>query len=297
MYSIFCFYFVINISMEDIKSKLAELDDRLSLYISRYFWKPVEEIRAQLADNLTKLNDVLPKEKKLINDIEATLTEKTKLETDQKTHEENEKFLQIEKEVLASLPEAEQKRITTMRQWLQNNYWERYETSYKQAIMKLYKKEVVIRQDSVQFLYAHKELYKQELQLSKDGDIFDYPYEDFDGKNIARREIKQKVLDKDNSQHHYIQKTQEQLQQEGKYIATEENTFNNILNWFEWDMDQKIKAMQFLTGFIGRWIISLEKDKNDCRRFLESTRYESYTDVCDYNDPNNYGSLFVAKDC
>ena len=78
--------------------------------------------RAQLADNLTKLNDVLPKGKKLINDIEATLTEKTKLETDQKTHEENEKFLQIEKEVLASLPEAEQKRITTMRQWLQNNY-------------------------------------------------------------------------------------------------------------------------------------------------------------------------------
>jgi hypothetical protein len=98
--------------------------------------------------------------------------------------------------------------------------------------MKLHNKEVVIGSDSVQFIYAHKELYKQELQLNKteDGDIFDYKYEDFDGKDIARREIKQKVLDKDSKYYHYIQEAQEKLKQEGKYIATEENTFAPILN-------------------------------------------------------------------
>jgi hypothetical protein len=87
------------------------------------------------------------------------------------------------------------------------------------------------------------------------------------------------------------------LKQEGKYIATEENTFAPILNWFDGELDQKIKAVQFLTEFVGRWIISLEKDENDCRRFLRFTRSKGNTSVYDNNTPRNKGSLFVVKDC
>ena len=250
-------------------------------------WEVFEPIQEELALQVHKVS----------GEIVGLFQQKKQLETDQKTQEEEQKFSEIEKNVLASLSKAEQKRIATMRSQLQNNCWEKYEISYKQAIIKLHNNEAIIGADAVQFIYAHKELYTQELQLPKDEDIFDHTYEDFDGKKITRREIKQKVLDKNSKQYHYIQEAGETLKQEGKYIATEENTFSAILNWFEWNIDQKIRSMQFLTWFVGRWIISLGKDKNNCRRFLGSRRYKLSSYIYDYNTPDYKGSLFVAKDC
>jgi len=130
-----------------------------------------------------------------------------------------------------------------------------------------------------------------------DSDIFDYNYTDFDDKNIQRVSVRQQLFDKDNRHYRYIQEVQEKLKQEGKYIATEENTFWAILDWFEWSEEQKIKAMQFLTGFVGHWIISLEKDTKGCRRLLQSLRYKHNTNTYDSNNTYAYGSLFVAKDC
>lgn len=278
--------------------KLSEINDRLSLYISEFFGKPVEEVRNQLAENLTKLSEVLPEKEELINNIKKAIEEKTKIEKDQKLQEGDQKFLEIEKEVLAYLPEAESKRIITMRQWLLDNNGDYFETSYKQVIMKIHLWEVSIKNNSVAFRYAGKELQRQELQLPKESEnIFDCTYTGFDGKQITRREIRQRVLDKDNKEYQCIQKAQEELKQQNKYIATQENTFSAILDGFEWTSEQKIKSMQFLTGFVGWWIISLEKDRNICRRFLvsELSKYSTY--IYDSYYPDYRGSLFVAKDC
>jgi hypothetical protein len=60
------------------------------------------------------------------------------------------------------------------------------------------------------------------------------------------------MMEKDSKEYQYMQDIQKQLEQEGKYIATEENIFKPILDGFKGTIDQKLKAMQFLTGFIGR---------------------------------------------
>lgn len=285
-------------SMEDLITGIEENYKKQVTVIADALGKSEDEVRNQFAENLTITLESLNKKQELLQTLQSLLTEKTQLEADQKAQEEEQKFLEIEKELLASLPEAEQTRIATMRSWLQEQYWEKYETSYKQAIMKLHNKEAVIGSDAVQFLYARKELYKQELQLDKSSeDIFDYKYIDFDGKKITRREVKQRVLDKDHPSNPMVMEAFKKAESEGKYLATKANTFDSILSWFEWNNDQKIKAIQFLTGFVGRWIISLEKDENNCRRFLKSDRYENGTNVCGNDGPDDEGALLLAKDC
>jgi len=59
---------------------------------------------------------------KVSGEIVGLFQQKKQLETDQKTQEEEQKFSEIEKNVLASLSKAEQKRIATMRSRLQENY-------------------------------------------------------------------------------------------------------------------------------------------------------------------------------
>jgi len=232
-------------------------------------------------------------------DILNLFKQKKQLEIDQNAQEEDQEFLKIEQEVLAWLPEDERTRITTMRKVLRDGDGDYFETSYKQVIMKIHLWEVSITKDSVVFHYAGKELEKKELQLNtmRDRDIFVYNYTDFDGKDRLRKVVRQKVFNRDNINYNYIQKVQKKLEQEGKYIATVENGIWAILDGFKWLEAQKIKAMQFLTGFIGHWILSLEKDNKDCRTMLISLNHKDSTNIYDDDDPRAYGSLFVAKDC
>jgi hypothetical protein len=101
-------------------------------------------------------------------------------------------------------------------------------------------KEVIETPTSVQFLFAHKELFRQELQLpmSKyNAYIVEHMYGDFGEKRIKRIQIMPYILGKNYSSSDrniqealdYIQKAQERLAEEGKYIATGENAFNAIL--------------------------------------------------------------------
>ena len=193
-----------------------------------------------------------------------------------------------------------------MRKVLRQESGDYFETSYKQVIMKIHIWEVSITKDSVVFHYAGKELEKKELQLNtmEYNDIFVCNYTDFDGKDIQRKVVRQKVFDKENVNYNYMQKVynymqkvQEKLKQEGKYIATAENSIWAILDGFKWLEAQKIIAMQFLTGFIGHWILSLEKDEDGCRSFLVSKGHKNNTKIYDNNNSWDYGSLFVAKDC
>lgn len=280
--------------------RLIEINERLAMYISEFFGKPIEEVRNQLTENLMKLSEVLPQKENLINNIKKALEEKDKIENDQKLQEAPQKFLEVEKRVLASLSPAKRKKVETMRQYWLDNDGDYFETSYRQFILMTDRKEVIEMGESVQFLYAHKELYRQELQLPKkwDESIFDCEYTWYTGDPIIRREIRQHVLDKDDDDYHYIQEAQEELAKDGKYIATEENTFNAIFSWFEWTTEQKIKTMQYFTEFVGWGIIS-EEDKNGCCRLLKSglSKCKCYTFISGSDDPDSKGSLFIAKNC
>lgn len=104
-----------------------------------------------------------------------------KQEADQKAREEEQKFLEVEKRVLDSLSTAKREKVETMRKKLLDNNGDYFEISYRQFILMTDKKEVVETENSVQFLYAHKELDRQELQLpkTKNGAIFDVTYTGF----------------------------------------------------------------------------------------------------------------------
>lgn len=235
---------------------------------------------------------------KISGEIVELFQQKKQIAIQEKNEKELEAFAEIEKEVLAKLDPKESRRITIMITWLREKYGDIYDISYRQAIMKLHTGEVYIKNESVVFVYAHKELFKQELQIEKtaDGDILDDTHKKFNGKPMIRREVRERVLNNDNEHHHLILQAENRLKKEWKYIATEENTFIPILNGFTGDLEQKIKGMQFLTGFVGKAIISLKIDSEKCRRFLLSDRYLG-TNIYSSNIPGYHGSLLIAKDC
>ncbi len=185
--------------------------------------------------------------------------------------------------------------------WVSNKrkrHGQNYEISYKQFILKTASKEVIDRGDSVFFSSLNKELFKQELQLLKtvDGEISDCSnYIGYDGEIITRREVKQGVLDQDNEHHHLILEAQEELKKDGKYIVDPKSTsYHKFLNTFAWTEEERIRALEYFTEFMWRGIISLEKDKSWCHRFLISVKDNAYT----YPNNNMFagGSLFVARD-
>jgi len=274
------------LTLKEIERAIQEKKDFLVTEMTK-LWEVFEPISEELALQAHEAS----------GEILELFQQKKSLEADQKIQEENQKFLAIEKDVLTSLPQAEQIRMAAMRTRLHDNYQDRYETSYRQAIMKLHNQEVVIKPDSVQFLYVHQELDRQELQLPDGKDIMDYTYEWFAGEQITRREIRQKVLDKDHPSNHIAVAAFEKAKSEVKQLATEENTFTPILDGFSGDVDQKIKAMQFLTWFMWRWIISLEKDENGSRRFLGCGRGKDNTGVRGGRHPVGRGALLLSKDC
>lgn len=251
--------------------------------------------------NTPEVGEIKPNIKELITQVHTISGEilelfkqKEQLETDHKEYEESFNFPQIEQEVLASLPEGERERMTVMNSVLQKEHWIYYQTSYEQAIMKLYHKEVAIWKDSVKFLYAHKELDREEIEMTYGSN---YVYKWFSDQKISRREIQQQYLDDTHPSHDYILRKIKNIETSGKYIATEENTFTPILNWFTGTLDKRIKALQFLTGFIGYCIISLEKDPLNGHKFLDFRRKISGMWICKNNHPEQQGSLLVAKDC
>lgn len=175
----------------------------------------------------------------------------------QDIEEAKEEFARIENIVLSALPKEEKERIITMHNFLKRNKVFGCESAYQQAIMKLYNKEVIIEKDSVKFLYAHRELDKQELHyFPKEGkstraeDIREFPYTGFRGESVCRQNISQKVLDKKHPSHALFQKAKKSIEKEGKYLATYDSTFAPILDGFTGKNYEKIKAMQYLTGYI-----------------------------------------------
>lgn len=93
------------------------------------------------------------------------LQEKRERKNDKKNEDTYQEFSQIEKDVLDCLPLADGKRIQTTIARLRKKYGKRYDAVYQEAIMKLHRKDVIIKEDTVQFLYAHVELDKQEVQF------------------------------------------------------------------------------------------------------------------------------------
>ncbi len=222
--------------------------------------------------------------------------EKERLEKE-KISEKEKPFEQIEQEVLENLPSAERKRVVSMQNWLSENGWNYFDKSYEQFIQAVHKKEIIIWENSVKFIKAHKELYKQELQLPKWEDIIEEEYTDFDGTKVKRREIRQKVLDEDHKSNKIVMKALENEEKNGKEMATYDNTFKAILGSFEWEEDQQIKAMQFATWFIWRGIISKEKDNNNSRVFLDSERDKYDTEIRYSGGPDYDGSLVLVQSC
>ena len=224
--------------MEKEKSTLTDEDRKLALAISDLTKEEQYKIEEILIDPehrdmyLLSIKNMAQQKFDTAKEVLDLLQENEQCEIDLKAKEEEEQqFLEAEERVLDSLSPAKRKKVETMRQFSLDNDGDYFETSYRQFILMTDRKEVVETENSVKFMYAHKELDRQELQLpkTKDGNIFDYTYDGFDGKPVTRREIRQSVLDKDNENYHYIEEEQERLAKDGKYIATEENTFNPIL--------------------------------------------------------------------
>jgi len=217
--------------------------------------------------------------------------------------EAEEKFAEIEKVVLEKYLSAKERiRITALRDSLKRQAGNRYETSYQQAIMKLYNKEVIIKKDSVQFLYANKELDKQELQYFpktihiKDG-IENHSYKGVYGESVYKRVIEQRLLDPKHPNHHIFQKAKKNIEQEGKYLATYDNTFTPILNGFTGTPAQKIRGMQLLTWFFGWILLSETKESNDRPRTMVCERRHLMAYISNENQPGYYGCFLIAKDC
>ncbi len=283
--------------MKDINAKLAENTENLALAVSRFFGKPVEEVRSQLTENLSALDPILRIKKNQIQELEMLLKKKDKLEASQKAQEAKQGFLEIEKRVLDSLSPAKRKRVKKTRQELKKDEGNFFEISYRQFILKTANKEIIETEDTVQFPYAHKELYKQELQLPRAVLIRGTENE---GKYIPKSSLIQDLLDKKNRRHHYIKEAIAQLEKEWKYIGTKENTFDIIMAGLEWTEKQKLQTIKYFTEFDGSGIVSLEKDEDDCRTFLcfgRTWRIKENMGFKKYKNPRNEGVLFVAKDC
>lgn len=223
--------------MSDLNKAQSNNDELLAQAISDLDGTSIDEVKNFLKDptlreQFLQMKKALAKEKNnKANALLLLLQETEELEATQKAEKENQKFMEVEKRVLNSLSPAKRKKVKTMRKYALDHDGDYFETSYRQFILMTDSKEVVETESSVQFLYAHKELEIQELQLPKtyNNTIFDYSYTGFVGEPITRREIRQHVLDKEDDDYHCIQEVQERLAKEGKYIATEENTFNAIL--------------------------------------------------------------------
>lgn len=209
---------------------------------------------------------------------------------------ENLNFAQIEEQVLASLPEGERQRITATHTRLEERYGDKCEIPYRQAIMKIYNKEVIIWEDTVKFLSVNIELYKDTLEIPNGKDIKNMHYEDFDRSVGVNRWVKQGVLYEDHESYRMVQDAMRKVELEGKFVATQENTFLPILNSFEWSEYQKIQTFQFLTWFIWLIIMSWSKDR-DYTHFLDCPRNISDKRILSYVNTDRTGSLLLAKKC
>jgi hypothetical protein len=74
-----------NTPNNNIDQKLAEVDGRLALNVSKFFGKPIEEVRVQLAQNLQKALEVIPEKEALMSDIKKDAEEKKQLEIQKKS--------------------------------------------------------------------------------------------------------------------------------------------------------------------------------------------------------------------
>jgi hypothetical protein len=117
-----------NTPKDDIDSKLLENDENTAKAIHEFDGTQIDEAKnflknKELGESYTQGKKTVAEERQnksvaLLN----VLKERDELKAVQKDQEEEQKFLEIEKDVLASLPEPKQQKITTMSSWLKNNY-------------------------------------------------------------------------------------------------------------------------------------------------------------------------------
>lgn len=202
-----------------------------------------------IEDGLTSASkkDFLEWKERIAKDIHESSGELLKILQEKKDRESGQKFPQIEQEVMASLPSAESKRISTTIALLRRRHGDEYDVAYQEAIIKLHRGEVVIKENSVQFLYAHAELDKQELQFPNVEKVLTKKYPGLGDLSVIRKEIRQMILDDEQQPaYRFFQEAKAKAAQQGKYMATKENAFAPILSGFTGELDQQIKGLQIL---------------------------------------------------
>lgn len=159
--------------------------------------------------------------------------------------EREEQFLQIEQEILNTIPEHIRDSVVTRRKLLLEKDKERYEKEYREFIILLANKEIIITPQETIFPAAHLAILHQEMKFPTSKI---YSKVKYNGGKTIRHEIHTTLFDADHAEHKNLMRAIASLSKKGYSILTKEDISKIIHSRSWWNYDRISTFLYSLTG-------------------------------------------------
>ncbi len=181
--------------------------------------------------------------------------------------EREEIFINVEKEVLESIPKEIKNKIIGRYQALNNEkhnihkeYREEYKKAYREFIVLLHKKEIILTPTEAIFPWANIAIQYKELVFPNQAWYRITTYKGFDGKDVTRHEVDTKAFEEGDECHQNFMEVLNSVKDSGLYILTEDD-IEKITATYSWWNYKKLDALLYCIWDPGEFIIDSKTHK------------------------------------